>query len=198
MGKLFKSKAEREQERKMLVKQSMRELEKRIAKLQAQEQVYIEAAQVAIREDLPEQVKLAKEALKITISERKRTYKMLLNAKVIAQMNDMSRMTGEFLEAIRVISKDISGATTQDVSKLSNELKLAMNKVSEQTENLNDMMMDSQDEITDFSADTKLVTDEEIDKRIYGASAAGAESAQSSGSQTDIDAELEELKKHLQ
>ena len=31
--KLFKSKAEKEQERKMLVRQSMRELEKRIQKL---------------------------------------------------------------------------------------------------------------------------------------------------------------------
>ena len=39
--KLFKSKAEKEQEHKMLVRQSMRELEKRIQKLEAQQKNYI-------------------------------------------------------------------------------------------------------------------------------------------------------------
>ena len=85
---LFKSKAEKEQERKMLVKKSMRELEKRIVKLKEQEGKYIQAAQLAIREQLPDQEKLAKEALKMTISERKRTYKMLLNAQIISQMKE--------------------------------------------------------------------------------------------------------------
>ena len=94
--KLFKSKAEKEQERRMLVKKSMRELEKRINKLKEQEATYVRAAQVAMREELPEQIKLAKEALKMTISERKRTYKMLLNAQIISQMKDMTAMTNEF------------------------------------------------------------------------------------------------------
>lgn len=190
MGKLFKSKAEKEQERRMVVKRSMRELEKRINKLQQQEEVYVNAAKVAIKEGLPEQVKLAKEALKLTISERKRTYKMLLNAQIISQMKDMTQMTGEFLEAIRVISKDIAGTTTQDVSKLSGELKMAMEKVSDQTENLNEMLADSQDDITDFSTETKLVADEEVDKIIYGSPSA-------EGDQVAIDAELEALKKQL-
>ena len=190
MGKLFKSKAEKEQERRMLVKKSMRELEKRINNLQQQEEVYVNAAKVAIKEGLPEQVKLAKEALKLTISERKRTYKMLLNAQIISQMKDMMQMTGEFLEAIRVISKDIAGTTTQDVSKLSGELKMAMEKVSDQTEDLNEMLEDSQDDITDFSTESKLVADEEVDKIIYG-------SPSSEGDQVAIDAELEALKKQL-
>ena len=187
--KLFKSKAEKEQERRLLVKRSMKELEKRIAKLTQQEEVYIDAAKVAMREDLPEQVKLAKEALKMTISERKRTYKMLLNAQIISQMKDMSAMTGEFLNAIHVISKDFAGATTTDMTKLSNELKVAMARVGEQTEALNDMLEDAQDEITDFSVENKLVSDEEIDKLIYGNGAADSSS---------IDADLEALKKQLE
>ena len=57
---LFKTKAEKEQERKMLVKKSMRELEKRINKLKEQEGKYIQAAQIAIREQLPDQENLQK------------------------------------------------------------------------------------------------------------------------------------------
>lgn len=188
--KLFKSKAEKEQERKMLVKSSMKELEKRIRKLQEQEQVYIDMARIAQREELPEQIKLAKEALKMTISERKRTYKMLLNAKIISQMKDMSAMTTEFLNAIHVISKDIAGTTNADMSKLSGELKQAMGKVAEQTENLSDMLEDSQDDVTDFSTSNSLVSDDEIDRLIYGTGNAAAESAA-------LDADLEALKQQL-
>lgn len=190
--KLFKSKAEKEQERKMLVKKSMRELEKRISKLKEQESKYVQAAQVAIREQLPDQERLAKEALKMTISERKRTYKMLLNAQIISQMKDMSAMTGEFLNAIHVISKDIAGSTSADMSKLTGELKMAMDKVAMQTENLGDMLEDSQEEVSDFTASSSLVSDSEIDGMIYGSAQGGA-----SGATLSIDDELEALKKQL-
>lgn len=197
---LFKTKAQREQERKMLVKQSMKELEKRIQKLRAQEGKYIEAAKIAMREELPDQIKLAEEALRMTISERKRTYKMLLNAQIISQMKDMTSMTNEFLSAIHVISKDIAHGTTADMSKLTGELRLAMDRVAEQTENLSDMLEDSQESVSDFSTDSSLVSDDEIKSRIYGAASAAAgagASASSDASLSDasIDAELEALKK---
>ena len=191
--KLFKSKAEKEQERRMLVKKSMRELEKRIQKLKEQETKYVQAAQIAIREQLPDQEKLAKEALKMTISERKRTYKMLLNAQIISQMKDMSAMTGEFLNAIHVISKDIAGSTSTDMSKLTTELKMAMEKVADQTENLSELMEESQEDVSEFSVQSSLVSDDEIEKRIYG----GAESANANVSDASIDAELEAMKKLL-
>lgn len=190
--KLFKSKAEKEQERRMLVKKSMRELERRITKLKEQEGKYIQAAQVAIREQLPDQEKLAKEALKMTISERKRTYKMLLNAQIISQMKDMSAMTGQFLDAIHVISKDIAGSTTADMSKLTTDLKMAMDKVALQTENLGEMLEDSQEEMVDFSTSSSLVSDSEIDSMVYGNSQVGGASATMS-----IDDELEALKNQL-
>lgn len=191
---LFKTKAEKEQERKMLVKKSMRELEKRINKLKEQEGKYVQAAQIAIREQLPDQEKLAKEALKMTISERKRTYKMLLNAQIISQMKDMSAMTGEFLNAIHVISKDIAGSTSADMSKLSGELKAAMDKVATQTENLGEMLEDSQEDMTDFSVSSSLVADSEIDSMIYGN---GQSMGMGAGDSLSIDDELEALKNQL-
>ncbi len=186
---LFKSKEEKEMERKQAVKNSMRELEKRIRKLKETEKVYIDAAQEAQREDLPEQVKLAREALKMTVSERKRTLKMLLNARIIAQMRDMSAMTGEFLSAISTISKSIAGTTTTDVSKLSTELKKAMGTVSQQTENLSEMLEDSQEDVSDFSSGTSLVSEEDIDKLIYSNGAADEG--------LSIDDELASLKQQL-
>ena len=194
---LFKSKAQKEQERKMLVKQSMKELEKRITKLKAQEGKYIEMAKIAQREELPDQIKLAEEALRMTISERKRTYKMLLNSQIISQMKDMTSMTNEFLGAIQVISKDIAHGTTADMSKISGELRLAMDRVSEQTEQLSDMLEDSQDSVSDFSTDNSLVGDDEIKSLIYGnGSSSASTSATSSGSgNSALDDELEALKK---
>ena len=174
----------------MLVKRSLKELEKRIAKLKEQEQVYINAARVAIREELPDQIKLATEALKMTKSEEKRTYKMLLNAQIISQMKDMTAMTNEFLGAIQVISKDIANTTTADMSKLTSELRMAMDKVSEQTENLGEMLEESQDTVSDFTATSNIVSDDEINALIYGQQTPGA---QTPGA-TQIDDELAALK----
>lgn len=188
---LFKSKQEKEQERRMLVKQSLKELEKRVRKLKEQEAVYINAAKRAQEENLPDQIKLAKDALKMTISERKRTLGMLLNAQIISQMRDMSAMTGEFLHAVHNISKSISGTTSQDVNKISAELKMAMNKVENQTENLADMLENSQDDISDSSEGMAAISDEEIDQLIYGTSSGSASADMS------IDQELLALQKEL-
>jgi archaellum component FlaC len=194
---LFKSKAQKEQERKAKVKQSMRELEKRIQKLRAQESKYVEMAKVAMREELPDQIKLAEEALRMTISERKRTYKMLLNAQIISQMKDMAGMTNEFLGAIQVLSKDISKGTTADMSKLTTELRAAMDKVKDQTENLSELMEDSQDDISEFSTDSSLVSDDELKARIYGNATAAAGEGAAAADDSDIDAQLADLQKLL-
>lgn len=187
---LFKTKAEKEQQRRMLVKQSMKELEKRIRKLKEQEGVYIRAAKVAQEENLPQQIKLAKDGLKLTISERKRTLQMLLNAQIIAQMRDMSAMTGEFLKAVHNISKSIAGTSSQDVNKISAELKIAMGKVENQTENLADMLEDSQDDLSDSAEGMSAISDDEIDQLIYGTGSA-------TSSDVSIDQELLALQQEL-
>ena len=187
---LFKSKQEKEQERRMLVKQSMKKLEKRIRKLKEQEAVYIRTAKAALEDNLPKQIQLAKDALKMTISERKRTMEMLLNAQIISQMRDMSAMTGEFLKAVHNISKSIAGTTSQDVNKISAELKMAMDKVENQTENLADMLEDAQDNVGDYSEGASNVSDEEIEQLIYG-------SQDGSNGNISIDQELLALQEAL-
>ncbi len=188
--KLFKSKAEKEQERKMLVRQSMRELEKRIQKLEAQQKNYIADARKAREEGLPDMELLAKNALKMTVTERKRTYRMLLQARIISQMKDMNAMTNEFLKAVQVISKDIAASAGLDIAKITGDLKFAMDKVTMQTENLNDMLENSQDEVGEFSEDNSVISDEEIDKMIYGAQ-------DGAGDKFAYDDELAQLRKQL-
>ena len=188
--KLFKSKAEQEQERKMLVRQSMRELEKRIQKLEAQQKNYIADARKAREEGLPDMELLAKNALKMTVTERKRTYRMLLQARIISQMKDMNAMTNEFLKAVQVISKDIAASAGLDIAKITGDLKFAMDKVTMQTENLNDMLENSQDEVGEFSEDNSVISDEEIDKMIYGAQ-------DGAGDKFAYDDELAQLRKQL-
>ena len=72
-----------------------------------------------------------------------------------------------------------------------------MDKVSEQTEQLSDMLEDSQDSVSDFSTDSSLVGDDEIKSLIYGnsAGASASSSAGSASSDSAIDDELEALKK---
>ena len=188
--KLFKSKAEKEQERKMLVRQSMRELKKRIQKLEAQQKNYIADARKAREEGLPDMELLAKNALKMTVTERKRTYRMLLQARIISQMKDMNAMTNEFLKAVQVISKDIAASAGLDIAKITGDLKFAMDKVTMQTENLNDMLENSQDEVGEFSEDNSVISDEEIDKMIYGAQ-------DGAGDKFAYDDELAQLRKQL-
>lgn len=188
--KLFKSKAEKEQERKMLVRQSMRELEKRIQKLEAQQKNYIADARKAREEGLPDMELLAKNALKMTVTERKRTYRMLLQARIISQMKDMNAMTNEFLKAVQVISKDIAASAGLDIAKITGDLRFAMDKVTMQTENLNDMLENSQDEVGEFSEDNSVISDEEIDKMIYGAQ-------DGAGDKFAYDDELAQLRKQL-
>ena len=170
MGRIFKSKAEKAQERKMKVKQSMREMEKRIAKLEETKTVYIQAAREAAASGLQEQLDRAKNALRMTDSEIKRTKQMLLDARIISQMKDMTEMTTQFLQAVKVISEDIARGTKMDVSQVNAELQIAMDRVSDQTDQLEDMLKDSQDNAKTYSNETATISDAELDRMIFGTS----------------------------
>jgi hypothetical protein len=64
-----------------------------------------------------------------------------------------------------------------------------MDKVSEQTENLGEMLEESQDTVSDFTATNTIVSDDEINALIYGQQTPG----QTTGA-NKIDEELAALK----
>lgn len=190
---LFKSKAEKERERKLEVRKAISKMEKRIADLEKQEPYYIEQAKIGIREGLPQQVELAKSALRQTISEKKRTYMMLLNARIIYQMKETAVSTKGFLEAVQTISKSISANTAGvDMSKVRSGLAEAMDKVSDQTEELEEMLEESQEDILSEAQKGSKTTDADLDAMIYGEA-----EAQSKEQDADLDSALESLKKYL-
>lgn len=170
---LFKSKAEKERERRMAVNKAMNQLERRIKKLEDQEQVYINAAKVAMREALPEQIELAKKALKLTIGEKKRTFAMLVNLRIVSQMKEMSAMKTDFVHALGDIGKSIAANTTEDMSKFVNEIQEAMEKVTAQTEEVIEVLESNQNEVGVFADKISNVDDTEIDNKIYGKSQSG-------------------------
>lgn len=187
---LFKSKAEKERERRMAVNKAMNELEKRIKKLENQEQVYINAARTAMREALPEQIELAKKALKLTIGEKKRTFAMLVNLKIVSQMKEMSSMTTDFVNALGDIGKSIAVNTAQDMSKFVGEIQEAMEKVTAQTEEVIDVLEYNQSEVGAFADKLSSVDDTDIDNRIYG-------QTQSNLSDDDIEKKLASLREEI-
>ena len=174
----------------MLIKQTINAMNKQIQKLEEQKQLYIDAGKQAKEKGLDAQYNLALSGLRMTIAQQKRVYEMKLNFEITSQMKDMTAMTNEFLGAIQVISKDIANTTTADMSKLTSELRMAMDKVSEQTENLGEMLEESQDSVGDFTATSNIVSDDEINALIYGQQTPGAQ--QTTGNQ--IDDELAALK----
>lgn len=186
---LFKSQEEKKRERVMKEKQAMRDLERRIAKLKESEATYIKAAKVADDENLPEQKKLAMDGLREAIMERKRTRMMLLNAQILSQRRENAESQKNFLGAVQTITKSILGTTkSTDVAKVSAQLGTAMAQAAAQAEDMDQMMNDSLESSDSFTSDTFKVSDDELEKLVFG----GASSS-SSTSDASIDSDLAAL-----
>ncbi|MDE6583212.1 MAG: hypothetical protein K2K31_00990, partial [Clostridia bacterium] len=105
---LFKSKQEKEIEKKMLVKRTINAMNKQINKLEAQKQVFIDSAKRAKQRDLDAQYNLALSGYKMTVQQQKRSQEMLLNFEITAQMKDVNMMTAEFLHGMSDLSKEMT------------------------------------------------------------------------------------------
>lgn len=192
--KWFKSKEEKAAERREAVKKSMRELQKRIRELEKSQSKYVESAKIAIREDLPDQLALARQALKATILERKRTYRMLLNAEIISQMKDMNNMTKEFVGAMAMLADEMIGVNMGGMSKMMQEVKskmaVAVERTSELTDELEDVLADNEDAILESNSDRDAL-DDAVDDILFGT--ANVKSASSD----EIDSKLKELNEQI-
>ena len=190
---LFKSKEEKERERKMEVRRAIAKMEKRIADLERDEAYYIEQAKICIKQDLPEQLTLTKNALRDTITNKKRTYMMLLNTRVLNQMKESAASTRGFLETVQTISKSIAvNISGVDMRKIQTGLSNAMEQVNSRTEELEELLAESQDTYNTQAVKNSTTTDEDLEAMIYG-------EAQSSAQTTDaeLDTSIESLKKFL-
>lgn len=192
---LFKSKQQKEIEKKMLIKRTINTMNKQINKLEEQKKVFIEAAKKAKMKDLDAQFNLALSGYKMTVQQQKRAQEMLLNFEITAQMKDVTMMTSEFLRGMSDISKEMTKlADAKEFAKIQAQFEQAMAAVETQTDQMDNFMEMSQETFYNQGIDKsgKQMSDDELEKFIM------EQASQDELSSENIDKEMEELRKKIE
>lgn len=189
---LFKSKQEKEIEKKMLIKRTINTMNKQINTLEEQKKVFVEKAKTAKKNGLDAQYNLALTGYKMTLLQQKRAQEMLLNFEITSQMKDMTMMTKEFLGGMSVLSKEMAKlADEKEFIKVQKQFELAMGNAERQAEQMDMFMETSQDTFKSAQGSTDSIDDKEIKELI---------DRQAEMDELDddaIDKELEALKKKI-
>ena len=191
---LFRTKQQKEIQKKMLVKRTVNSMNKQIAKLEEQKKVFIDAAKRAKEKNLDAQFNLALSGYRMTVQQQKRAQEMLLNFEITAQMRDVTMMTTEFLKGMSVISKEMSKlADAKEFEKIQAQFEEAITAVETQTEQIDSFMEISQESFASAgkAKDGKDINADDFEKFIMEASSS------EQASNEDIDKEIEELKKKI-
>lgn len=191
---LFKSKDERRIERNIQIQKTLGVFAGQIKKLKVQENAYVAAGREAVRVNAPQQLELAKKALKATIAQRRRLDQQLLTLKIAVQMKEQAETHAEFAKALRSVSKtigDMFGAA--DMVKTQKDFEMAMAKAQSMEQRI-DLFLSSASGsmLGEPISEGEIVTDGEIDQLIQG-EAAQAERA----ADTEIDRGLKAIQDEL-
>ena len=191
---LFKSKQQKELEKKMLVKRTINTMNKQINRLEDQKQVFIDAAKRAKEKDLDAQYNLALSGYKMTVQQQRRAQEMLLNFEITAQMKDVTMMTSDFLRGMSEISKEMTRlADAKEFAKIQAQFEEAMVAVETQTDQMDNFMEMSQETFYNAGRDKSgKMTDAEFEKFIE--EQAGLDTL----SDDKINSEIEALKKKIE
>ena len=190
----IKSKAEKELEKKMLIKRTINTMNKQINRLEDQKQVFIDAAKKAKEKDLEAQYNLALSGYKMTVQQQRRAQEMLLNFEITAQMKDVTMMTSDFLRGMSEISREMTKlADAKEFAKIQAQFEQAMVAVETQTDQMDNFMEMSQETFYNAGRDKSgKMTDAEFEKFIE--EQAGLDTL----SDDKINSEIEELKKKIE
>lgn len=190
------SKFEKEIQKKMLIKKTISEMEKQIQKLEASKNAYVEAGRKAKEKGLTAQYNLALSGLKMAIVQQRRVMEMKLNFEITSQMKDMTQMTETFLNGMSVLSKDmLKMSKNSKFEKVQNQFNDAMMTMQENTEKM-EAFMDATQETIASGATMPEESSKELEAMI-GNSGSGAAGASSGDIESQIDKELEALKKKM-
>ena len=191
---LFKSKAEKEFEKKMVVKKTINSMNKQISTLEEQKNIFVEKAKEAKKKGLEAQYNLALSGYRMTYAQQKKAQEMLLNFEITSQMKDMTMMTSEFLKGMSLLSREMSKlADSKQFSKVQKEFEIAMNSVEEQSSQM-EVFLESAETTFDAAASSEKqnISDEDFEKMI------DEETAQDVGGEdAELDRQMEELKKKI-
>ena len=158
---IFKSKATKALEQKMAIKKTINSMNKQISELEKAKQVYIDKAKIAKKNGLETQYNLALSGYKLTIAQQKRAQEMLLNFELTSQMKDMSAMTGEFLQSMSILSKEMVKLTKdKEFFKVQQEFEKAMQGVATRTEQMDVFMEMSEEGFANSTTSEDTISDE--------------------------------------
>jgi len=191
---LFKSKEERQIERTILIRKTLGMFAGQIKKLKVQEDGYLASARQAKQAGAPQQVALAKKALKATMVQRRRLNHQMLTLKIATQMKDQAEAHAQFAKALSGVSKSIAEMFgSVDMTATQKDFELAMGKARNMEERV-DMFLSCSNESIFGEVDEagELVSDTEIDKLLDFEAAADNETADA-----DIEAGLKEIQSEL-
>lgn len=164
---LFKSKADKEFEKKQAITKTIREMNKQIEKLTAAERTFVELAKKAKKENIPNQYALALSGLRSTISQKKRVQEMLLNFQIMNQTKDILSTTSDFLKGMGSLSKDMAKLCDEkQFAAVSKDFEKAMMATSAQEERMEAFLDNSRDSFESLSRDGTAATSSEGDAEI--------------------------------
>ena len=164
---MFKSKKNKEIEKRMLIKKTVTNMNRQINKLEEDKKVFIEKAKVAKRQGLESQYQLAISGLKMTMNQQKRAQELLLNFELTSQMRDVSSMTSEFLKGMSSLSKDMVKLTNEkEFVKVQQQFEMAMVAAEKQTMNIEMFMEQSQTTFGNAAGKSDSVADAELERLI--------------------------------
>ena len=190
---LFKSKADKEFEKKRLVKQTVYNMNKQISALEEQKKVFVEKAVQAKKNGLEAQYNLAITGYKMTLVQQKRAQEMLLNFEITSQMKDMTLMTKQFLGGMSVLSKEMAKlADEKEFIEVQKQFEAAMGKAERQAEQMDMFMATSQDTFAGVANASGNIDDGAIRELIEN------EAGSDEFSDDAIDREIESLKKRIE
>ncbi len=189
---IFKSKADKEFEKKRLIKKTVYDMNKQISALEDQKKIFVQKAVEAKKHGLEAQYNLAICGYRLTLTQQKRAQEMLLNFEITSQMKDMTMMTKQFLGGMSVLSKEMSKlADEKEFVQVQKQFEEAMGKAERQAEQMDIFMESSQDSFS--SAAGKGIEESEIKDMIEQQAGMSDEFSDEA-----IDREIEELKKKIE
>jgi ERCC4-related helicase len=160
---MFKSKADKDLEKRMALKKTLNAMEKQIKKLEEQKIHFIEQGKRAHQKGLKQQLNLAISGLKMTLSQQKKVEAMLLNLQITSQIKDVTSMTTEFLGQMGTVSKEMIKLTDdKQFKKISKDFEAAMQGVLAHGEKMEIFMETAEESFEDIAADPNDVNDKEV------------------------------------
>lgn len=195
---LFKSKSEKEFEKKMAIKKTINEMNKQIEKLAAAERNFIDLAKKAKTENIPNQYKLALSGLRSTITQKKRVQEMLLNFQIMNQTKDILSTTSEFLKGMGSLSKDMAKLCDEkQFNAVSKDFEKAMIATTAQEERMEMFLDNSRDSFETLSKEGTSAASGEGDAEIEAIIAAELGLSDNAGKSNSLSDELAEFENSL-